>query len=154
MLLSLSSIHVGTAQGSAVCSCVAMPYPCSCPSCVSPELMCEPLVSMDTDGAGGAAHEYMMLEGEVWRVEADAHWPRESPSARSATAFRLPTRCCSRTPVKPLTLSKRWTSTCLMEYLRWEENCGNTSEIYRDSEVERHFEMSSFKGPFTSRINY
>lgn len=54
-------------------------------------------MSADADGAGGAAHEFLMLEGEVVRVEADAHWPHERPFARAATGPHGTASCCCST---------------------------------------------------------
>ncbi len=104
-----------------------MPYPCSAhPACHQ----------------SSCANRWwawtQMVRGEqrmniwCWRVKCSGSrqmpiGPRESPSARSATALRLPTRCC-RTPAKPLTLFKRWTLTCLIEYLVWMENYGASCE--------------------------
>lgn len=57
----------------------------------------ELLVSADADGAGGAAHEFLMLEGEVVRVEADAHWPHERLFAWAATGPHGTASCCCST---------------------------------------------------------
>lgn len=54
-------------------------------------------MSADADGAGGAVHEFLMLEGEVVRVEADAHWPHERPFAWAATGPHGAASCCCST---------------------------------------------------------
>lgn len=66
-------------------------------SCEWPLGFTELLVSADADGAGGAVHEYLMLEGEAVRVEADAHWPRERPFAWAATGPHGTASCCCST---------------------------------------------------------